>query len=217
MYYFKVTNRRRFLNKLQEKYQYLYRGIVLDIGGRDRGLFQKPKAKVKQWIFADIEAHHKPDLVLDVANMDVVDTNSIDVVNAIELFEHVEKIEDGLLECYRVLCQNGTMLLSVPFLYPIHADPYDFQRWTAYKWKQKLTDAGFVIEELEVMGRFFSVLGDAIKNLIKSLPLPLKYIGYCSFPILDLLSKLDNSSFVLKRPKLANYHGGYFIVCRKAE
>ena len=92
-YYFWASYRRKILDELLEKNKHYYKGIVLDIGGRDRGKFKKPKDKVKKWIFADIEEKHKPDIVLDVANMKDIKDESIDIINAIELFEHVEKIE----------------------------------------------------------------------------------------------------------------------------
>lgn len=88
---------------------------------------------VEKWIFVDVEEKHNPDIVLDVADMGKIKDESIDVINAIELFEHVEKIQQGLKECYRVLKKDGVMILSTPFLFPIHADPYDFQRWTEEK------------------------------------------------------------------------------------
>lgn len=72
--------------------------------------------------------------------MSKIEDESIDVINAIELFEHIEDIEKGLRECNRVLKKNGVMIISVPFLFPIHSDPYDFQRWTEEKWKQELKE-----------------------------------------------------------------------------
>lgn len=132
-YYLWATYRRKKLDELQEKYQDLYHGIVMDIGGRDRGKFKKPKDKVKKWIFVDIEKKHNPDLILDIAEMKKIKSKSIDLINAIELFEHVGKIDKGLDECLRVLKKGGRLIISAPFLYKIHADPYDFQRWTETK------------------------------------------------------------------------------------
>lgn len=154
-YYKWATYRRILLDKIQEKYKSLYKGIVLDIGGRDRGKFTKPKDNVVKWIFADINKKHHPDIVLDVMDMNQISSNSIDVINAIELFEHVENPIKGLRECYRVLKENGVLLISAPFLYHIHADPYDFQRWTNTKWKNELTKLGFKIEKIIVNGQIF--------------------------------------------------------------
>jgi len=214
-YYFWASYRRRLLDKLQNKYSFLYKGIVLDIGGRDRGMFKKPKDKVEKWIFADIESKHNPDIILDVADMNMFLNNSIDYISAMELFEHVEKIEKGLEECYRVLKNDGIMLMSVPFLYPIHADPYDFQRWTIYKWRDILKEKGFIIETEEIMGNFLFVFSEYCKIFIKTLPKILKWPAYLFLPILDFLVYLDNFNFIKENNKLNKFNGGYFLIVKK--
>jgi SAM-dependent methyltransferase len=213
-YYLWTSLRRKKLDKIQNKYKYLYKGVVLDIGGRDRGRFKKPKEKVDKWIFADIEEKHNPDIVLDVSNMKQLKDESIDVISAMELFEHVEEIEKGLSECYRVLKKGGEMIISVPFLYQIHGDPYDFQRWTEVKWKKELEKRGFKIEKFIIMGRFFTVLGDMLKKIIKLLPWGIKHFIYLLLPLIDCLVFLDNFNFV-KKNELGNFHGGYFVILKK--
>lgn len=214
-YYFWASNRRKILDKLQKKYAYLYHGTVLDIGGRDRGAFNKPKDKVDKWIFADIEEKHNPDIVTDVADMQNISDKSIDIVNAIELFEHVEKIENGISECYRVIKPEGIIILSVPFLYAIHSDPFDFQRWTLYKWETKLKKIGFKIQKTEIMGYFFTVVSEMFKVFIKTLPFGIKHFFYSLFPFIDLLMLLDKTKRIKNHKTLGNFHGGYFIIAKK--
>jgi len=214
-YYFGASYQRKALDALLEQHKHYYKGIVLDIGGRDRGKFQKPKDKVEKWIFADIESGHNPDIVLDVAKMDGIESKSIDVINAIELFEHVENPEKSLAECHRVLKEGGMIILSVPFLFPVHGDPYDFQRWTDKKWKEELLKAGFAIEKFEIMGRYFTVMMEMAKVLIRQFPLGLSYLFIPAYPMLDLVAALDSHKCVKHNQKLANYHQGYFIICRK--
>ena len=214
-YYLFTSFRRKMIDQLFIENEHCFKGVVLDIGGRDRGRFVKPKQKVEKWIFADIEASHQPDLVLDVAKMDKVQDGSIDVVCAAELFEHVEKTDQGLSECYRVLKSGGTMIITVPFIRPIHADPYDFQRWTKDKWTKTTQGIGFKTEKIEVMGRFFTSLAEMLIDLIRSLPRPIRYLAYPAYPAINILTKLDQTKFVLNNNKLSGYHGGYFIVLRK--
>src|SRR5512137_173423 len=109
-YYLWSSYRRRLLDKLQQEHIHLYHGVVLDMGGRDRGAFKKPKDSVTKWIYADINPDQTPDIILDVAKMTDIATGSIDVVNAIELFEHVDLIEAGLRECRRVLKTDGLLI-----------------------------------------------------------------------------------------------------------
>ena len=214
-YYFWVTYRRKILDKFLEKNRQYYKGIVLDIGGRDRGRFQKPKDRVEKWIFADIEEEHSPDIILNVCNMGQIQDESIDVISAIELFEHVENSEKGLRECYRVLKKDGIMILSAPFLYPIHSDPYDFQRWTEERWKRELKETGFKIEKFEIMGRYFTIIMEMKKTLIKQLPFGIRHLFKFFYPLLDLIVKIDDTKLVKNNQKLNKFHGGYFMVLKK--
>ncbi len=214
-YYFWATYRRKILDRLLEEHKHYYKGIVLDIGGRNRGKFKKPRDKVEKWIFADIGEKYNPDVVLDVCNMEKIEDESVDVINTTELFEHVENPKKGLRECYRVLKKDGVMILSTPFLYPIHPDPYDFQRWTEDKWRKVLEQIGFKIEKFEIMGRYFTVLAETKKLFIKSLPKVLKRLCYLFYPFYDLAARLDDLSLVKNHPKLGKFHGGYFMIARK--
>lgn len=207
-----ASYRRRILDFLLEKYKGYYKGIVLDIGGRERGKFIKPKDKVKKWIFADINKNYDPDIILDVTDMRQLDSNSIDVISAIELFEHVLDIKKGLKECHRVLKKDGFIIISVPFLYQIHGDPVDFQRWTSTKWQVELKESCFKIDHFIIMGKFFTHLAEMLKYMIKGvIPRFLNLI----LPFLNLIVKFDNKSIVRKNTNLNNYHCGYFIIAQK--
>lgn len=212
--YLSTSYRRKKIDALSEKHKGLYYGIVLDIGGRDRGGFKKPKKEVGKWIFADIVPDFHPDMILDVIDMKSVGNESIDVISAMELFEHVNYPEKGLAECYRVLKNNGTLIASTPFLYGIHADPYDFQRWTGEKWKLTLKDAGFTKIEVTAMGTGVSITLDMLKSTLRYSNPVIKYLSFFLYPLLDLIEKLDSAKFV-QRSVLGKSVGGYFIVAKK--
>jgi SAM-dependent methyltransferase len=208
-----VSFRRQMIDDAKRRYCDYFKGVVLDIGGRERGDFRPPLDKVEKWIYADIQKKYNPDVILDVSNMNVIGSESIDVITAFELFEHVEKIDDGLRECFRVLKKDGIFMISVPFLYAVHADPSDYQRWTIYKWEKELRNLGFEIEESEIMGRYFTVLAENIKNFFKAFKI--RTIGCIFLPLLFLFIKLDNFKIVKKNNILGNFHGGYFLIARK--
>jgi predicted SAM-dependent methyltransferase len=213
-YFFKTSYRRKLLDNLLVENKDYFRKRVLDIGGgRKRGLFRPPNNS--EWFYGDIQKEFSPDIVVDVQNMISIKDNSFDSIKATELFEHVEFPEKGISECYRILKKSGHMIISVPFLCPIHADPYDFQRWTETKWKKELKKRGFKIVKLQRMGLFFTVIADMIKIFFKSLPFGIKHIVYIFYPILDVLCWLDNLDFVKINEKLNKYTTGYFIITRK--
>lgn len=71
---------------------------------------------------------------------------SIDAVACLEVLEHVRDPDRVLAEVFRVLVPAGVAELSMPFLYPIHDAPHDYQRWTLHGWKRSLVSAGFHVE-----------------------------------------------------------------------
>lgn len=213
-YYLFASYRRKLLDRLLFENSSIYKGTVLDIGGRDRGIYKSPKDKVTRWITADIVKDRNPDIVLDVCDMKTIDNDSIDVINALELFEHVEDPIRGLSECTRVLKSGGVLVLSIPFLFPIHGDPNDYQRWTATKIERELTKLDFRISMLTSMGLYFTVLGDTLKAPIKSSRI-LMVICIVICPLLDLLTLLDELSIIKNHKILNKYTTGYFLIARK--
>jgi len=55
---------------------------------------------------------------------------SFDTVLCTQVLEHVENAEQAMAEIARLLRPGGHALVTVPFLYPTHEAPYDFQRFT---------------------------------------------------------------------------------------
>ena len=60
-----------------------------------------------------------------------------------EVLEHTSKPENILSEAYRILKPGGSGLITMPFLFGIHADPFDYQRWTNTKLEVTLRSIGF--------------------------------------------------------------------------
>lgn len=211
------TRHRRAIDGLLEAQRPYFRHdvVVLDVGGRERGRFRRPVSEVKRWIVLDVEEARQPDIVADVSEMTTIGTETVDVIVATELFEHVAEPERGLAQCNRVLRDGGVLILSAPFLYRVHGDPVDFQRWTAAKWRCELERAGFAIETECVTGRFFSSLADHVRALAQALPGGMRHIGYALVVALDAVAFLDGRERVKEHPILGTFHSGYFFVARK--
>jgi len=210
-YYIGTSYRRKILDEKLNKNRDYFRGSVLDIGGgRKRGAFNPPETEA--WIFADITPESNPDVICNVEKMQFKD-NSFDTIKATELFEHVEKPEDGIRECFRVLKTGGHFIISAPFLYPIHGDPFDYQRWTQEGWVKNLEKYGFKLEKIEVVGLFFTVLVDMLKKLNIASPFIFRSIGYLFYPFLDLISYIDKT--LVHNKQLNKYTTGYFIIAKK--
>lgn len=79
----------------------------------------------------DIDPNRKPDLVGDICSYDFKE-NKFDVVVMGEVLEHLHSPQSGLDVIHGVLKPGGILLLSTPFILPIHDEPYDYFRFTRH-------------------------------------------------------------------------------------
>ena len=90
----------------------------------------------------------RPDVHADGARLPFGDA-SVDVVTMLDVLEHLPDPEKALREAARVLKHGGNCLIHVPFLYPLHDEPHDFNRWTHHGLTRLLEEAGFEVRQLE--------------------------------------------------------------------
>jgi len=140
-----------------------WHGKVLDIGGKKEnkwGRFRPPLNCMESWEYVNIDPAVKPDYLCLADAISVAD-ETFDMVLMTEVLEHLERPVEALKEAYRVL-KAGQIVITMPFLYGVHADPQDFQRWTADKIRRELEDVGFAVDRLEPMGGLFAVVYDLL-------------------------------------------------------
>ena len=91
---------------------------------------------------ADLPGQPALDYLLGPDNMIGAADASYDVVLSTQVLEHVRHPTTYLKECRRLLCPNGRLILSTHGLFPDHACPFDFRRWTADGLMAELSEAG---------------------------------------------------------------------------
>lgn len=69
------------------------------------------------------------------------ESNHFDGVLCNQVLEHVFTPENFLSELYRVLEPGGKLLLSVPFIWDEHEQPYDYRRYTTFGLESLLEEA----------------------------------------------------------------------------
>ena len=128
------------------------RGRILDIGCADRWIEQRlPHGS--DYIGLDYLATGKhmygvrPDLFADASELPLADA-SVDTVVILEVMEHLRRPREALQEIVRVLRPQGRLLLTMPFLYPIHDAPHDYQRLTIHGLARDVEAAGLRIDAL---------------------------------------------------------------------
>jgi len=97
-------------------------GVVLNIGSGN----EPSEANV---INVDMMDYDNVDIVCDIHQLPFKD-NSVDAVMNIAVLEHVKEPQAVVKEIYRVLKPGGRVLSVVPFVYPFHASPEDYQRYS---------------------------------------------------------------------------------------
>ena len=88
-----------------------------------------------------------PDHYYDGLNLPF-DTGSVDGVISTQVLEHVPDARLLIKEMSRIVKPNGSIILSIPFVWQEHEIPFDFSRFTSFGITELLSDAGFEIEEI---------------------------------------------------------------------
>ncbi|MET4578300.1 class I SAM-dependent methyltransferase [Ottowia thiooxydans] len=128
-------------------------GTVLDVGCANRWI--EPHLPtgtryigIDYWETGKNLYKARPDLFADAASLPI-SSQCCDTVILLEVLEHTRKPLDALHEASRVLRPGGHLLLSIPFLYPIHDAPHDYQRLTKHGLERDLKDAGLDVVSIE--------------------------------------------------------------------
>jgi SAM-dependent methyltransferase len=108
------------------------RPLIFDIGSKDGGAsyaFGSPPPEATVTC-VDIAAGPGVDLVADAHDLHMVPDNSVDLVTAVSVLEHVRYPQKVVSEIFRILKPGGVVYINVPFVFPYHADPDDFYRFS---------------------------------------------------------------------------------------
>ncbi len=78
---------------------------------------------------------------------------------ATEVLEHVFEPDLFISEIHRVLKPGGLCIITVPFLWDEHEQPYDYARYTSFGLRALVEKHGFVVVDQLKTGNFISALG----------------------------------------------------------
>jgi SAM-dependent methyltransferase len=149
-------------------------GVLLDVGCSERpygalfaphvrryvGLDYPPALLDKQpelWSILD-RARRSVDVFGDGRRLPFAD-GSFDTVLSTEVLEHVMAPGAMVEEMARVLKPGGRLLITVPFVQPLHERPSDFFRYTPYSLRELVEQSGLEAERIEARGNYASALG----------------------------------------------------------
>jgi SAM-dependent methyltransferase len=117
------------------------------------------------------------------------EATSFDSVLCNQVLEHVFDAEGFVEEIRRVLTPGGTLVLTVPFIWPEHEAPWDCQRYTSFGLKDLLQRAGLnVVEQRKLVtggSALFALAADSLNGMARPYPLPVRLVIrlLCCFPL----------------------------------
>lgn len=91
-------------------------------------------------------------------------SHSFDTVVSFQVLEHVKEIDQIMQEINRVLTNDGVFIGTVPFVWPEHEMPYDYQRWTVEGIQHLLELNGFEPIYVKKIGATAEVLSALLIN-----------------------------------------------------
>ena len=137
------------------------RGKLLDIGSGSAPYADLFRGKISAFIALDIESPEErlkfPFVLGDALHLPFK-KGSFDTGLMTQVLEHTQEPSAALAEANRVLKSSGVLLISVPFLYPIH-DGCDYYRFTPQGITYLLEKAGFKTKEVIPQGSYWTGAG----------------------------------------------------------
>jgi len=180
-------------------------GVILDIGAADRWITAHLPATTT-YVALDYPAtgnefyDARPDIFADACSLPIAD-RCVDGVVCLEVIEHVPNPAHAVMEIARVLKPGGRAWVSMPFLYPVHNEPFDFQRYTEFGLRRDVALASLDIVSLDRSGHAIRAAGlimclaiaggvDGKKGVLKVLLLPVALLAIVATNVLTWLMSL---------------------------
>lgn len=191
-------------------------GEILDLGGDIRsGYLETIGGDHNFTILNQTEesgAHIRHDLEKPLP----IEEEKFDHVLAFNLLEHIYNFSQLSKEVHRVLKKDGTFIITVPYLFPIHYSPKDYFRYTNMALEKLLKDvSGFKSVDIKPLGSgVFSACSVLVDRVT---PRPLRIILLISRPLISIADLLCAwlAKILGKSYRAEHYPLGYFVVAKK--
>jgi len=125
-----------------------YKGRVVDLGCGTAPYKNDILKTADEYIGVDWENslhdQNKADMFANLCEKLPFEDGYADTVVAFQVMEHLPEPGFFLSECQRILRSGGAIFLTVPFMWHVHEDPYDYFRFTRYGLEYLLKKNGFV-------------------------------------------------------------------------
>ncbi|HRH24002.1 MAG TPA: class I SAM-dependent methyltransferase [Candidatus Paceibacterota bacterium] len=192
-------------------------GKVLDLGGDTRSDYRNMFSGDYAITTVNMLPEAKPDILADLEEPLPIEDASYDAVLLINVMEHVFEYRALLLECARVLRPGGTIVIIVPYLFPYHASPHDYHRYSAEALSRALLISGFKDDVVRPLGS--GIISARVVLTERLLPGAVQSVlALILHPLAGMLDGLFSSLARLLRKKYSpsDYALGFLASAKKA-
>lgn len=185
--------------------------ILLDVGGRGKPYAEYFRDRIMWHFVIDIEPGVSVDLVGDARYLPVADC-SVEVVLCTQVMEHIPEPIPVLNEIFRVLRPGGTLILSVPAIYPQHGSPGDYWRYMpqGLAWLLRDFQKVDIRGESGTLSSLFLVLNMYVYTFTGPWPRMRRLAQFCICPITNLLGRAAGAIY-----RGDQFASNYFVVATR--
>lgn len=127
-------------------------GKVLDLGGDARSTYAMRLAAGATVTTVNMASETGADILSDLEEPLPIEDDSFDAVLLMNVLEHVFEYRALLNECARILVPGGKIVIIVPYMFPYHASPHDFHRYSREALSRALVSAGCTVDAVLPLG-----------------------------------------------------------------
>lgn len=213
------------------------KGDLIDIGCGRMPYRKAIEPKVEKYIGLDhpsiskfYQPDKKPDILADITKKLPIKNSSFDTVLMLQVMEYLQDPQRAIDNIEKILKPGGVVIISSPFLYPLHDIPFDKIRLTDTFLKNVIQNSGLKIIKINIQGGFWGFwlqsleifLFKKIMDIIKGKKdlTSLTQLAFLTVitPIIVIFANLAYLLFLgnKKESKYPNYFPlNYLIVARK--
>jgi SAM-dependent methyltransferase len=151
---------RKNLNKYILKYSHFLKGELLDVGCGSKP-YEKLFVNCNKYVGLELESQKKDskaDYFYNGTNFPFED-NKFDSIFCSQVLEHVFEPEIFLSEINRVMKKDGLIILTLPFIWDEHEQPYDYARYSSFGLNYLIKKQGFeVVNQIKTCNNFTVII-----------------------------------------------------------
>ena len=210
---------RRQLYKSVSSFSMQLSGKILDIGCGSKP-YQNLFTGATEYIGIDYDspanrAHTKADVFYDGEHFPFKD-GSFDSAIATEVLEHVFNPDIFLKESLRVLKDGGVLLLTCPFAWDEHSQPYDYARYSSFGLAHLMRKNGFeIMAQQKTAGNMKALCQILNCYIYKILPFKNYRLRVCCYLFTTAPITILGSILSLLLPQNPDYYLSNVIIVRK--